>query len=144
MEDLTLHYEAFPAEAQVRFVEDSLVGHNFATTGLGEYFPVGFFLKNPAGECLGGLMGYTWGDWLQVRYLWVASLLRGRGFGTRLMDAAEAFAMQHGCHHATLETHSFQALGFYEKRGYAVFGTLGDYPPGHAKYFLRKTLRKEP
>ena len=143
MEHVAVQYEAFPADAQVRFVEDSLVGHNFAATGIGEYFPIGFFLKTARGECLGGLTGYTWGNWLHVRFLWVASILRGQGYGTRLMDAAEAFAVEHGCHHATLETFSFQALGFYEKRGYGVFGKLDDYPPGHAKYFLRKALQQE-
>ena len=41
---------------------------------------------------------------------------------------------------ATLETHSFQARPFYEKYGYQVFATLDDWPPGHAKYFMRKQL----
>ena len=35
---------------------------------------------------------------------------------------------------------SFQALGFYQKRGYTVAGQLDGYPPGHTKYFLRKEL----
>jgi hypothetical protein len=43
-----------------------------------------------------------------------------------------------------LETHSFQARPFYEKCGYKVFGTLEDYPPGHAKFFLRKRLAAAP
>ena len=50
------------------------------------------------------------------------------------------YAASRGCFAATLDTHSFEALGFYQKRGYEVFGTLEDYPPGHTKYFLRKRL----
>lgn len=140
MEPLELIYEPFPGDALERFVEDGVINHNYASTGHAEYFPVGFFLKNGRGEWLGGLTGYVWGGWLQVRFLWVASAFRSCGNGTRLMDAAEAFAVERDCACATLETHSFQALGFYQKRGYDVIGKLDNYPPGHTKYFLRKQL----
>jgi uncharacterized protein (DUF924 family) len=43
-----------------------------------------------------------------------------------------------------LETTSFEARPFYEKRGYEVFATLDDYPPGHSKFFLRKRLTAPP
>lgn len=33
---------------------------------------------------------------------------------------------------------SFQALPFYQKQGYSVFGELPDMPPGHVSYFLKK------
>ena len=39
-----------------------------------------------------------------------------------------------------LDKFSFQARGFYEKLGYAVFGALEDYPIGHSRMFLRKTI----
>ena len=56
------------------------------------------------------------------------------------MDAAEDMAKEHGAFAATLETFTVQAPDFYAKRGYAVFGRLDDYPPGHAKLFLSKRL----
>ena len=34
----------------------------------------------------------------------------------------------------------FQALPFYEKCGYIIFGALEDYPIGHSRYFVRKSL----
>jgi hypothetical protein len=57
-----------------------------------------------------------------------------------LLAAGEEEAMRRGCANACLETFSFQALPFYEKRGYVVFGRLPDFPPGGAKYFLAKPL----
>jgi hypothetical protein len=39
-----------------------------------------------------------------------------------------------------LDTFSFQALGFYEKLGYRIFGELGDVAGGHKWYFLKKDL----
>jgi ribosomal protein S18 acetylase RimI-like enzyme len=57
-----------------------------------------------------------------------------------LMREAEAVARENGCTGIWLDTFSFQAPGFYEKLGYTVFGTLADYPPGHSRFFLHKTL----
>ena len=73
-------------------------------------------------------------------FLWIDEPVRGQDWGTRLMDQAEAYARERGCHSVTLDTHSFQARPFYEGRGYEVFGTLDDYPKGHKKFFLRKKL----
>jgi len=49
-------------------------------------------------------------------------------------------AMRRGCSGAWLDAFSFQARGFYEKLGYAVFGSIEDYPPGHSRFFLKKTF----
>jgi ribosomal protein S18 acetylase RimI-like enzyme len=135
-----LVFEPFPSSDLERFLEDNVVGFNLARTGVSEWHPVGFFLRNRRGEWLGGCIGDVWGGWLHIRGLWVAEGLRGRRQGTRLMDAAEGMGLERGAANATLETHSFQAREFYTKRGYTVFGTLEDYPPGHSKFFLRKRL----
>jgi GNAT superfamily N-acetyltransferase len=144
MEELELVFEPFPGESLGRFLFDNIANVNIARTGIASWHPVGYFLKNQRGEWLAGLTGYVWGGWLHVNLLWVTESLRGHRHGSRLMDAAEAFAVEHGCHGVTLETHSFQAPGFYLKRGYEVFGTLDDYPPGHSKLFLRKRLDQAP
>jgi GNAT superfamily N-acetyltransferase len=140
MEDLEIVFDPLPGETLSRYIVDQLDAHNLASTGTSAYYPVGFFLKNVRGEWLGGLLGSLWGGWLHVRILWVDAAARGNGNGTRLLRAAEDYAVERGCFAATLETHSFQARPFYEKCGYEVFGTLENWPPGHAKYFLRKQL----
>lgn len=140
MEALRLEFAPDAGEATRRIIIDGLDLHNVAATGHDDFYPVTFLLRSVRGEIGGGLLGFLWGRWLQVQHLWVARPFRGLDHGTRLMDAAEDYARERDCIAATLETQDFQALGFYRKRGYEVFGTLEGYPPGHSKYFLRKTL----
>lgn len=90
------------------------------------------------GEVLGGLYGSTGYNYLHVDMLFVPESMRGSGLGTRLMQQAEEEAQRRGCHGAYLETFDFQAPGFYQRLGYAVFGRLENTPPGHTRFFLRK------
>jgi GNAT superfamily N-acetyltransferase len=142
MEDLRLDFEPFVSEPVRQFIVDGVVNHNIALTNHAAYYPTNFILRSQRREVLGGLLGHIWGHWLQVTFLWVAEPIRHRGNGSRLLNIAEDYAIERGCDAATLETHSFQARPFYEKHGYSVFGTLSDYPPGHAKFFLQKKLRR--
>lgn len=144
MEQFDIVFDPLPGDALARLVVDGLHAHGIAETGISTWYPVGFFLKSGRGEWLGGLMGELWGGWLYVRFLWVAAFARGRGNGTRLLRAAEEYAVERGCRAATLETTSFQARPFYEKLGYQVFASLEDYPPGHTKFYLRKQLVPNP
>ncbi|MHC4598861.1 MAG: GNAT family N-acetyltransferase [Planctomycetota bacterium] len=97
-------------------------------------------LRDDAGGLVGGLLAeVSWG-WLHVFVLWVREDARGQGWGSKLLALAEEEAKKNGATHATLDTFSFQNPAFYEGRGYAVFGKLPDYPPGHTRFFLRKRL----
>ena len=62
------------------------------------------------------------------------------GLGSSLLATAEHEARLRGCRGAWLDTFEFQARGFYERAGYVVFGEIPDYPPGSARYFLKKAL----
>jgi ribosomal protein S18 acetylase RimI-like enzyme len=135
---LEIIFDPLPTEAVSRLVSENVISFNVARTGCVDWHPVGFFLRSKRGEWRGGLTGYIWGGWLHVQFLWVSERLRGQRFGSRLMDAAEAMAVEHGAIGATLETFTSQAPAFYAKLGYSVFGRIDDYPPGHAKLFLSK------
>jgi ribosomal protein S18 acetylase RimI-like enzyme len=65
---------------------------------------------------------------------------RGRGIGKELLGKAEAEAIRRGCAQIVLDTHSFQAPGFYTKHGYQIIGAHQDYPKGHQFYYLGKKL----
>ena len=140
MQAVRIEFEPFINEGARQFIVNGVDYYNIAATGLPDYFPVNFVLRGEHGDVLGGVLGQLWGGWLQVTCLWVAEAVRGAGHGTRLMQEAEAYARARGAVGATLETYSFQARPFYERLGYEVFSTLDGYPPGHAKFFLRKAL----
>ena len=119
---------------------DGLVSYNRSHTGDGSLTSFTILLRDPGGEVVGGLLAEVYWGWLHVDALWVTDSLRGRGYGAKLMTTAEQEAVARGCNSAFLDTFSFQALPFYERLGYEVFGELVDFPPGHGRYFLRKSL----
>src|SRR5262245_20438971 len=89
-----------------------------------EWQPVTLGLHASDGALVGGVYGATMWRWLMIDGLWVAEELRGRGLGRRLLEAAEATAVQRGCRGSWLATFDFQVRDFYEHYGYSVFGEL--------------------
>lgn len=136
---MRISVEPHAPEEDRRVVRDRVDLYNVARTGLDEYHEVSIFLRGDGGEIRGGLLGLAWGGWLHVQYLWVEEALRGSGQGRALLEAAEAFARERGCTDAHVESHTFQAPGFYEKLGYRRFGEIAK-PRGHGEVFLRKRL----
>jgi ribosomal protein S18 acetylase RimI-like enzyme len=132
--------EPHASEALKDVVREGLARHNVAATGAAEYYPVCMFLKSEHQEVLGGLLGGIWARCLHISSLWVAPILRHRGHGTALLQTAEELAAERACTLVTLETFSFQAPAFYAKHGYETVAVLPDYPPGHQKHFLKKSL----
>ena len=116
-----------------------LVGFNLAQTGSGhrDYREL-YVLARRDGELVGGLLGSTHWNWLFISHLWLAADARGSGVGRQLITAAEEEAARRGCAHVHCDTFDFQALGFYQKLGFEIFGQLDNYPAGHTRYFLQK------
>jgi GNAT superfamily N-acetyltransferase len=87
-----------------------------------------------------GLIGDLALGWLSIHALWVAEEHRGAGIGSRLLQSAEDAAQRNGCRAAILDTLSFQAPEFYEKRGYVRVGVVEDYRGGMRRIFMQKRL----
>ncbi len=87
--------------------------------------------------------GSTYWGYLYVGRLWTEQRFRNKGLGGRLLADAEQEALRRGCHSVHLMTGDFNALPFYHKRGYALFGELPDMPAGHTQYFLHKKLLED-
>lgn len=88
----------------------------------------------------GGLTGWMYWGFLAISLLHVRDGARGLGVGGALLDEAERVARAAGCHTAHLDTFTFQAPGFYRRRGYEVFGELEGFPGGHRRVWLKKAL----
>jgi GNAT superfamily N-acetyltransferase len=140
MTEPDLSVEDAPSDADVAFVQDQLHAYNIATTGYADYRPLAIFLRDDAGEIIAGLIGFTWGGTLKIETLWVRSDERGRDLGSHLVQAAEREAIARGCKQTILETHSFQAPGFYPKLGYIQCGLAEDWPVGHQHHYFHKRL----
>jgi GNAT superfamily N-acetyltransferase len=119
-----------PFAAEVAALDDRLYRHNVAVTGCGDGRRLAIFVRDPHGGLLAGLHGWTWGRTGFVRTLWVREELRGQGIGARLLAAAEREAVRRGCREMQLDTHSYQAPGFYRRCGYEQ---IGEFPAGRAR-----------
>ena len=131
--------EQTPPKAWIEAIVRRLRNYNTAATGIVEFYPVVFLVKDAGNNVSGGLLGNIVGGWMHTRSLWVDKRWRGRGYATQLMAAAERYAIAKGCVAAFLQTASYEARPLYEKLGYRVFADLSDHPSkGHNRYFLTK------
>jgi len=138
--DCSISLETDPSEEDILAVREGLLAFNRLHAPDDAYRELILFLRGPDGVLIGGLLGETYWGWLHVGILWLEEKVRRQGHGSRLLAAAEQEAARRGCHHAHLDTMSFQSLRFYEKRGYSVWGVLQDLPSGHSRIFLSKQL----
>lgn len=128
-----------PSAEDFRLVLDGVRKFNREQTGNERPRPVACFLRDE-GRIVGGVQGSLWGRSMHIDALWVNEEYRGGGHGSKLMQAIEDYAGAHDHPLVYLETTSFQALPFYRKLGYEVFGELAEISRGHTLFFLRKEL----
>jgi GNAT superfamily N-acetyltransferase len=136
----TITYAPAPHPDEIAIVRAGLSAYNRQHAPDDTFQPLTLFVRDAHGAVIGGLLGGTIWHWLYVDILWLSDELRGEGYGGRLLAEAERMAIERGCIAAHLDTMSFQALAFYERHGYTVYGVLDNFPPGHKKYLLQKPL----
>ena len=124
---------------EAQFIREKLNEYNFRIVPPYDHQVLNLIAREQ-NVIVGGLLADLAWNWLYISIFWVAEQKRSLGLGTRLLTKAEEIAVQRGCKRANLETHDFQSLAFYQKRGYVIFGQLENYPEGHTKYYLWKTL----
>jgi ribosomal protein S18 acetylase RimI-like enzyme len=142
VQQYSITVEEKPSDDDCRFLGKSLYEFNVSQTGL-EVRRIAVFLRDGEGDIIGGTLGSTPLGRLHIDILWVRDDVRGQGYGSRLLLAAEQEAIKRECRCAQLETLSFQAPGFYQKLGYKVFAQFDGVADKYTWYFMMKDLVAE-
>ena len=124
----------------VQVIRNGLDEFNASKGAPVDWKPLILLLRDEHNIIVGGLTGGTYWGWLFIGRLWLADSLHYQGHGSRILAEAEKEALRRNCHHVYLDTQDFQALPFYQKHGYIVYGELEDIPLGHTRYSLKKKI----
>ena len=114
--------------------------YNRSKREVAESEPLNLYVEDEHGEIMAGLVAETFGNWLEIEYLFVKEDLRGQGIGSQLLQQAESEAKKRSCRFAFVNTYQFQAPGFYQKQGYKKVFALKDYPYTGQRHYYQKDL----
>ena len=102
--------------------------------------PLNICLEDELGNLVAGMVAETFGNWLEIEYLYVSDDLRGQGIGSKILETAENESRNRGCKYSFVDTFNFQAPKFYKKHGYKEVFALKKYPYTGERYYYTKEL----
>ena len=142
MDPITISRLENPLPEHRAAVLDRLVAFSDPRAGARDWpeHPLCLAIHGADGAVAGGLWGRFYYDWLFIELIFVPEDRRGQDLGSALLAMAEAQARDWGAIGVWLDTFSFQALGFYQRKGFSVFGEIADYPAPHRRFFLSKQI----
>ena len=123
-----------------QIIGDLIRSYNRSKREAAESEPLNIYVEDDSGELMAGLVGETFGNWLEIEYLFVKEDIRGQGIGSQLLQQAESEAKKRNCRFAFVNTYQFQAPAFYQKYGYKEVFTLQDYPYTGQRHYYQKDL----
>ena len=123
-----------------QIIGDLIRSYNRSKREVAESEPLNLYVEGEHGEIMAGLVAETFGNWLEIEYLFVKEDLRGQGIGSQLLHQAESEAKKRNCRFAFVNTYQFQAPAFYQKHGYKEVFTLKDYPYTGQRHYYQKDL----
>ncbi len=136
-----MHIRLDNAESQkAQEIGDLIRSYNRSKREAAESEPLNLYVEDDSGELMAGLVAETFGNWLEIEYLFVKEDLRGQGIGSQLLQQAESEAKKRNCRFAFVNTYQFQAPAFYQKHGYQEVFTLKDYPCTGQRHYYQKDL----
>jgi ribosomal protein S18 acetylase RimI-like enzyme len=140
---MTLHITKELNNKDKQYINDELYKFNlshFPTDLSGRYEEVCLYLKDEHGKVRGGILSEICWNWLEIHTFMIDEDIRKSGYGTKLLCELEKIALEKECDFIKVDTLSFQALDFYKKNGYQVFGTIDNVGRDHQHYHLKKDL----
>ena len=123
-----------------QIIGDLIRSYNLSKREVAESEPLNLYVEDDSGELMAGLVAETFGNWLEIEYLFVKDDLRGQGIGSQLLQQAESEAKKRNCRFVFVNTYQFQAPAFYQKQGYKEVFTLKDYPYIGQRHYYQKDL----
>ena len=123
-----------------QIIGDLIRSYNRSKREVAESEPLNLYVEDEYGEIMAGLVAETFGNWLEIEYLFVKEDLRGQGIGSQLLYQAESEAKKRNCRFAFVNTYQFQAPSFYQKQGYKEVFILKDYPYTGQRHYYQKDL----
>ncbi|MDO5096394.1 MAG: GNAT family N-acetyltransferase [Peptostreptococcaceae bacterium] len=102
--------------------------------------PLNIYVEDEQGNLIAGMVAETFGNWLEIEYLYVGEDLRGQGLGSEILNMAEKEAKERKCKYSFVDTFNFQAPDFYKKHGYKEVFALKEYPYTSQRYYYTKEL----
>ena len=121
-------------------IGDLIRSYNRSKREKAESEPLNLYVEDDKGELMAGLVAETFGNWLEIEYLFVKEEFRGQGIGSQLLQQAESEAKKRNCRYVFVNTYQFQAPNFYQKQGYEEVLTLTDYPYTGQRHYYQKDL----
>lgn len=125
-------------------LDEALTAFNAAATGVSDQAAFSVKVTDENGELVGGLTAWTWGGLCGIDMLWVREESRKEGWGSKILQAAEAEALRRGCDRVAVSSFTFQAPGFYQRYGYVETGRMLGIPGGHEDVHMFKALTDSP
>ena len=136
-----MHIRLENTESQkVKEIGELIRSYNRSKREAAECEPLNLYVEDEHGQLLAGLVAETFGNWLEIEYLFVKEEMRGQGIGSQLLQQAESEAKKRNCRFAFVNTYQFQAPAFYQKYGYKEVFTMKDYPYTGQRHYYQKVL----
>lgn len=136
-----MHIQLENIESQKsQIIGDLIRSYNRSKREVAGSEPLNLYIEDENGQLMAGLVAETFGNWLEIEYLFVKEDLRGQGIGSQLLQQAESEAKKRNCRYAFVNTYQFQAPAFYQKYGYKEVFTLKDYPYTGQRNYYQKDL----